>query len=354
MKIFIIGPSKSGKTPFADRVAAGLRCPCVGASEWFRQHFPPQGDLSRQEFTDAITRFSIEVLRRDPDVNIRYLRDKRLPSTPSVVEGIRNPRDFAHLFDYQEDRVVFLSCSQTDLEQTNFEAGIGVIRALVSYWINCNLMRTDRVTEVSMGSFDEIPAVADQYLNSLEPTKDFYSRVHAEMDPPLPCYVRAEYLYDMDPAKVGSYVPGCAFAVSSYPGSVPTFQVMLDDGSVFSYLPPHALVDLPLWKQAQEDSIEPVDAAHLAYHNCPSGDFCLHSFKALRGDVQAYFKNTGRWLSARYLSTLDWYEGNDLLHLVALENGQYAFLPQHKLKFGADAELSLPPFKKLRAAWVVD
>lgn len=349
MKIFVVGCSQSGKTPFSEYISIALRCPRVGASEFFRKTFRYSGQLSRQEFTDAITDFSLEVLRRDPDVNVRHLRD-RLPNTLCVVEGVRNPRDFVCLFDYRADRVVYLSCAETDVEETTFGHGVDVIRELTDYWVRCGLLDVRRVSEVKIQSFLEIEAAADNFVRALGETESYEPRrVHAELETPLRCHIRAEYLYDMDLAKAGQLVPGRVFSVSSYVKSAPTFQVQLDDGSVFSYLPPHAVEDLGLRGRTP---LEPLEQGDLTYHDCPSENFCLHVYRTLaEDDVQAYFKRPRRWLTARYVATLDWYEGNDLLHLVSLENGQTAFLPQHKLKFGADSSRHLPPYKKLRRAF---
>lgn len=55
-------------------------------------------------------------------------------------------------------------------------------------------------------------------------------------------------------------------------------------------------------------------------------------------------------LHANLIASVDWYDGNDLLHFVALMNGQFALLPSHKLMFGI---CELPDYKKLRAEWRV-
>jgi len=171
-------------------------------------------------------------------------------------------------------------------------------------------------------------------------------RVHADV-PPLATHVRGEYLFDMDLRHVGEHLPCTAFAVSSYEGSVPTFKILLPDGTVFSYIPPSALVD-----PGKAGDGPALELADLAYHNCPSGDLCVHCFEQLRGPVQAYFRRPRVWLAGTYLFTIDWYTGNDLLHLIALANGQYAFLPHHKVKF-QDGVQELPPYRKMHTEWKV-
>ncbi len=46
MKLFVMGTSGTGKTPFATHVAARLAIPHVRASAWVRRLFPERGDRS--------------------------------------------------------------------------------------------------------------------------------------------------------------------------------------------------------------------------------------------------------------------------------------------------------------------
>ena len=353
MKIYVIGSSKSGKTPFASKIAEVLGWSLVCASEWFRKTFLQQGPSDRQAFTDAITAFTIQTLREDPDLNLRYLSSRHDLSRPCVVEGFRNPRDFIRLFDYRQDRVVFLRCEETDLRETDFEGGIQVMRSYLRYLLDCGLLREEQMVQIEMARFAHIEMAAARYLATL-PQQEMRelaqvpagkaARIHAEVDP-VPVRVRQEFLYDMDPAKAGTYVHGRIFSVSSYQGHLPTFQVLLDDGSVFSYLPAHALV-----APDQDPSVE-LDAEDLTYHPSPAGDIHVTSYKALQGPVQVFLRRRDLWVRGRYVLTIDWHEGNDLLHLVVLDSGHVALLPQHKVKFG-DAAQSLEPYRKLHQEWV--
>jgi len=134
--------------------------------------------------------------------------------------------------------------------------------------------------------------------------------------------------------------------VSSYQGSVPTFKVLLADGAVFSYVPPSALVD------RDRAAGEPLELADLAYHNCPGGDICVSRFAELQGTVHAFLRRRNEWMDGTYRFTIDWYDGNDLLHLIALANGQYAFLPNHKVKF-KDGTREFKPYRKMHTEWKV-
>ncbi|MCI0459887.1 MAG: hypothetical protein L0Z62_23295 [Gemmataceae bacterium] len=379
MSLFVLGSSRTGKTPFAAQVALALGWQHLSASEWVRRRFPTAPYPDRAAYVQAITRFALAELKRDPRACVDYLSRTYDLSRPFVIDGVRNPHDFIHLFDPRADAAVFLEHIDTDLPPTRFERGLEVIRAYLDYLGDTGLLEGERVFGYRFRAFHEpagligesAQATAGPWprtISSLDaaildllrewkrigppaaaeagPAAPIPQRVHADI-PPLKTHVRGEYLYDMDLSHVGEHVPCTAFAVSSYEGSVPTVKLLLADGSVFSYVPPSALIDPAKFGSGPE-----LELADLAYHNCPGGDLCVHPFEELAGPVQAYFKRRDLWLDGEYLFTVDWYTGNDLLHLVALANGQYAFLPHHKLKF-KDGPRAFQPYRKLHTEWKV-
>jgi hypothetical protein len=341
-----------------------------------RELFPAPPVADRAAFVEAITRFATARLRERPDACLAYLRSHHDLERACVLEGVRNPYDFAHLFDPRQDRVMLLNFTGERLPGTVFERGLEVIETYLEYLVEAGLIGTELpLLRYRYGRFHAAPegeppverggpdrvaasldgAIADA-IDELRRQAIFAppaeaipavrpQRVHAQV-PPLRVHVRAEYLYDMDPAHKGELVPATVFAVSSYAGHAQTFQVLLGDGGLFSYLPPTALVDP---QKRQEPELELED---LVYSNCAPGPICVHRFEALAGPMQAYFRRRDLWLAGVYHWTIDWYEDNRLAHLIALENGQFALLPSHKVKFG-DAERSLPPYRKLHAEWKV-
>ena len=131
-------------------------------------------------------------------------------------------------------------------------------------------------------------------------------------------------------------------------GGTFTDLVLLSNGAVFSYLPIHALVDRRRYDPAGEN----FDLDELLYHDCKSRHFSAHAFPALRGRVSVYFKKRDVWRRGKYLFTLDWYRGNEQLHLVKLEHGQFCALPSHKMIFGAQPA-RFPGYRKMRQTWSV-
>lgn len=370
-KVFVLGPSASGKTPFARALCDALKLPHVPASAWVRERFPGGDFATRADFVDAITRFSIAQLRDDPARCTDYLFAHYDLSRPCVIEGMRNPHDFVRCFDARCDIAVLLSHEGTALTPTAFERGLDVIAQYLDWLSAAGVMperaapqcvryrfrhfrRAEALTDTLTDAMPSLDHAIEDFVARYgplvtalsEPPAPTPSFVHAEI-PPLKTHVRKEFLFGMDPAHVGQYVPCAAFAVSSYAGSAPTFKILLSDGAVFSYVPPSALCDVEHRDPSRELSLD-----ELVYLNCPAGAFCVHRFEALVGECLAYFKARDVWMNARYLFTIDWYTGNDLLHAVALDNGQYAMLPHHKLKFGAHAA-GFEPYRKMRRTWAV-
>jgi hypothetical protein len=366
VKVFVLGSSGAGKTPVARLLAEALGVPHVPASEWVRAAFrelhaaPPHDDAERSARVTAMTRFSVDELRADPRACLRSLEGKL--DGPCVVEGMRNPFDFVHAFDPRSDAVVLLTRADNALAPTSFERGLDVIRAYLE-WLRGAGLLTDaewsaRVREVSLATAAEIERTVDGLCAQFVPLlarsgaqvpdaeRPQVAHVHADIAP-LALFVDKPLLYGGDARFAGDVVPCTAFAFSSYPGSAPTFKLLLADGAIFSYVAPSAL----RWKREIDGAPLPLD--ELAYHACKDGRIAVHAFAALRannGDVLAFLKKRDAWMKGTYAFTVDWYDGNDLLHCVLLENGQVALLPHHKLKFGV-LEPGFAPYKKLRNEW---
>jgi hypothetical protein len=166
-----------------------------------------------------------------------------------------------------------------------------------------------------------------------------------ESIPPIPAWIGREYLYDMAPERVGEFDRCTVFGVSSYARHALTFQVMVSDGSLFSYVPVIAL-------RARETEGAPwLSMVDLLYRDCPSERIAVTVYEYLRGEhVDCYFRNRDLWQGGEYLCSIDWPDDNEQAHLIRLDSGQFAALPNHKLKFrGGDR--SFKPYRKLRQTW---
>ena len=175
--------------------------------------------------------------------------------------------------------------------------------------------------------------------------------IHADI-PPFQAQIRSEFLYDMDPAFRGKTEPCMVFAISSYRSHYPTFKILLKNGSLFDYIPIHALTLAP-------ENSDCLTLDQLTYGKaCPDFNITVnvHSYlagKASKGCV-CYIPSRKEWrIVDDYICTIDWYTDNHNAHLVVLSNGQFALVPNHKLLITSDptAERKFQPYKKLHMEW---
>lgn len=170
------------------------------------------------------------------------------------------------------------------------------------------------------------------------------SNVNCSIDP-ISAYVDENVLYDMDGKHNNSYVPCEIIAFSSYKGHAPTFQIVINKSSIFSYVPPHLLF-------TQKDTKTKLELCHLVYHNCPDYEFSVNKIDYLLDkNINVLIKNLNVWITGKYLWTVDWYQGNDLLNAIHLSNGQICFMPFHKISLTAVDDL--PKYKKLHREWSI-
>ncbi|MEE3717646.1 hypothetical protein V2H45_12975 [Tumidithrix elongata RA019] len=170
--------------------------------------------------------------------------------------------------------------------------------------------------------------------------------IHYDLPQLISGFVDRKLLFDLDGQTEG-ILPCQIFSLAAYAQEALTFQILLEDGSLFSYVPLHLLYHKP------PEAINLLELEDLVYHNCPDSTLCIHRFERLSRDVvNCFFKRKQAWLVGDYIFTMDWYCGNDLLHFIQLHNGQFALLPNHKVKF-LNGDPHFQPFKKLHAIWKV-
>lgn len=149
MTIYIVGATKSGKTPIGLEIEQlNPKWKSITASEWVKSKFKPSSDqLSIAEFVDEITKFSIEELNKDLDQCIHFIKRtycKDYLEGTLVIDGIRNPRDFTNLFQPNRDKILFIQKEGND-NWTKFESGIEVIKNYVEWLTSNSLLDKDNV-----------------------------------------------------------------------------------------------------------------------------------------------------------------------------------------------------------------
>lgn len=154
-------------------------------------------------------------------------------------------------------------------------------------------------------------------------------------------YIPLKYLRNME--DVSGFVAGKIIAFSSYAGHAPTFQVLLENGALFSYLPTEAV------------HLRPSEADHFpwqGYKNCPGHDVAVVNLPL---DKAVVFANKMQ-IEARYWFTADWFEANEQFSLfLCPEINGLIWAPNHKVLFGdaCAGKAVLPSYLKLRKDWIL-
>lgn len=169
--------------------------------------------------------------------------------------------------------------------------------------------------------------------------------VHASLDT-MTVWVKEDIFYDLE-TNTNKWVKCKLFGLTCLEGRVPTFEILTSDGYVFSDIPPHMV----RWIEEEKDS--QYNLEDLIYNNCLSEEFVISQFDELSSrKAYVFLKGKKEYISGQYWFSLDFYKNNNWYHCMKLENGQFAFIPSHKIVFSADGKLKedheFPKYKKLR------
>ena len=144
------------------------------------------------------------------------------------------------------------------------------------------------------------------------------------------CYVRNEFLYDMQKG-FGEFTPCMAYGVSALPGRAWGVSLLLNNGALVQHVPVHAITFTP-----KENHCHPLD--HLQIWSCYGWEFATHVYGALQEmPVKVYMK--GQWETGRYLFTAAPYgdhfssapDQHKHFNFVQLDCGALAALPGNRM-----------------------
>ena len=116
--------------------------------------------------------------------------------------------------------------------------------------------------------------------------------------------------------------------VSIYPGCIPTFGVMMDDGGVYADIPPSHL--------SMQSKANACKLRFVAYKNSPSSDVWGGKIASLKGNVNVFGRERDFIGNGKYLFTLDWPNDNWMVHMIMMSNegGRLIFWPNFRLLWG--------------------
>ncbi len=152
--------------------------------------------------------------------------------------------------------------------------------------------------------------------------------------------VKESFLYNGDLTKT-DLIPAEIVGISSYKNQAITFHVLINGQYLYS--------DLPITSFCSKQTTA-MDLSDLCYSNCES--LPIDVFKLNFNTVEVKFKNQNIFICGEYILSIDFYEGNDLLHLILLNNGNFCLMPNHKVNFGNKQQLS--DYKKNKQTWIIN
>lgn len=172
---------------------------------------------------------------------------------------------------------------------------------------------------------------------------------HINLNSPILAFVADSLLYDNK--SINTYTKCEIFSLGIYVGETITFDILLEDGSIFNYIPLSEIYyNIPKEKYTLND---------LVYHNSMSQNISIQYYNTLTNKFgYAYIKNKIIFKRIKkYICTIDFFETNEILNLVILENDNFALLPNHKtLWFDKEQEvdrIKLKKYKKIRSVFKV-
>ena len=170
---------------------------------------------------------------------------------------------------------------------------------------------------------------------------------HADI-PLITTWLQTKYLYNLDVTYGGLWEKCNIFAVSSYKDNALTTKIrLLSNGAVFDYIPLTAFN----FFNTENSNID-LNLKDLCYHNCITNNIAVSIHTELRNyPCWCFFKRIQKWIKGDYVCTVDWYDANQNVNIVTLENGQIASVPNHKCLFTNDKPTELPEYKLLIAKW---
>lgn len=175
--------------------------------------------------------------------------------------------------------------------------------------------------------------------------------------PPIPCFVWTKFLHDCDSQFVGK-TPGTLMSVRAQQNQVLQFNVLLNNGALFTGLPAHSIT----FDSNEFSEILSLQEAQM--WDCISNHIDLFTMESLKyADCEVCGIENQRYLG-QYLFTVDFVTDGfsrhpthwKQLHAINSE-GKLMLYPQYRIKFIDKALLEdqepLPKYKANTTHWIV-
>jgi len=168
VKIFIVGLTSSGRTTVSKALADEDKYIYIAGSDWFNSTFR---SINKNETTenynlDLLNYRSIR-LKINPFLfidNVLDIIDAYCEDDNFVIDGITNPKDFVHLFDYNKDIIIFLNRADMPDDPKNHEGiALNIMRDYCLYLTTVGLLDRSRWLEYNF----RIPGEDSDFVKQL-------------------------------------------------------------------------------------------------------------------------------------------------------------------------------------------
>lgn len=152
MKVFIIGMPQSGRTTVAKALCQADNFRYIDAFSWLRSSFRERKDDEKIEtYMDEFHSWFTNRLKINPQLIVENVKES-MDAYPSddklvyVIDGLRSPKDFMQLFDYNKDIVVFLNrVDKNEADYKDYEnIGVCVTKDYCFWLSSANLLPRER------------------------------------------------------------------------------------------------------------------------------------------------------------------------------------------------------------------
>lgn len=155
--IWVIGATRSCKSALAENGIAPMGFHLISTATYFRNAYG-QPDTMDRAFVFNISAHAAQTLANNPDCHRAHLeRLLKAVNGPCVVEGERNPVEFAKLYDPAQDMVFLIDRVDVDKYDTVIERGIGAIEQIMRWNVSTGIAPQESVAKIIFG-LDEIRA----------------------------------------------------------------------------------------------------------------------------------------------------------------------------------------------------
>lgn len=149
--VWVIGATRSCKTALAQHGIAPLGFKLLSTGDYFRKRFA-KPDTFSHDFVFSLSSFAAECLAHHTNCHVEHLQNFIAESNgPCVIEGERNPNEFAKLYDPQQDMVIFMQRNAIDIYDTVIERGIAAIEQIVRWNINAGIAPRSSAFKATFG-----------------------------------------------------------------------------------------------------------------------------------------------------------------------------------------------------------